>query len=170
MGMGTRFGSKKKVARRKKQEIKSDLSTMMGCLLVTGHLLTAGHPLCQSPSAGIRLFSLPRMHHSFPTRARPREQGPGQEDTARGCSALLLPLGSPSSPPSHLVPGFAASTGLGGDSESFADFQWHDSSFSLETLIVRASCSTHGLQHSLGIGLRPRSVSLDASERFQMQE
>lgn len=84
--------------------------------------------------------------------------------------SVTLPLGSPSSPSPHLVPGFAASTGLGGSSESFAGFQHRASSFSLETLIVRALCSAHGLQHGLGVGLRPRSISLDASERFQMQE
>lgn len=79
----------------------------------------------------------------------------------------MLPLGSLSSSPPHLVPGFAASTGLGGGSESFAGFQHRALSFSLETLIVRALCSARGLQHGLGIGLRPRSVSMDASERFQ---
>lgn len=83
---------------------------------------------------------------------------------------VMLPLGSLSSPPLHLVPGFAASTGLGGCSKSFAGFQHHASSFSLETLIVCALCSAIGLQHGLDIGLRPRPVSLDASERFQMQE
>lgn len=95
--------------------------------------------------------------------------GTQEEDMAWG-HLVMLPLGSLSSPPLHLVPGFAASMGLGGGSKSFAGFQHHASSFSLETLIVCALCSATGLQHGLGIGLRPRPVSLDASERFQMQE
>lgn len=95
--------------------------------------------------------------------------GTQEEDTACGHS-VVLPLGSASSPPPLLVPGFAACTGLGDGSESFAGFQCRASSFSLETLIVRALCSACGLQHGLSVGLRPHSVSLDASERFQTQE
>lgn len=46
-----------------------------------------------------------------------------------GCAASWLLL----LPTSHLVPGFAASMGLGGSSKSFAVFQCCASGFSLES-------------------------------------
>lgn len=88
------------VTHRKKQDIRSDLCSVMGCLLVMGHLLTAGHPLCRTLSAKIHLFPSPQMLISTTSsaeRAWPRA-GTWEEDTAQGHS-VMLPLGSLSSPP-----------------------------------------------------------------------
>lgn len=49
---------KQRSCSQRKQETKSDLSSMMGCLVVTGHLLTAGCLFHQAPSAGTSLPSL----------------------------------------------------------------------------------------------------------------
>lgn len=95
----------KKVAHREKRETKSDLFTVMGCLLVTGHLLTAGDPFRQTLSAGISLFSLPQTHCSHfeheldrESVAQGRNTGGGHGVGSFGHAASWLPV-LPTSPP-----------------------------------------------------------------------
>lgn len=111
------------VALRRIQETKSDLWSVMGCLIVTGHLLTAGCLFHQALSAGMSLSSLSPLLCQE-SRAQDRSTGGGHS---------MGLLGSCSSPPPHLVPVFAASMRLGGSSKSFAVFQCCASSFLLES-------------------------------------
>lgn len=104
---GNGFGSNR-AALRRMQETKSDLSSVTGCLIVTGHLLTAGCLFHQASSTGMSLSSLPLLLCQE-SRAQDRSTGGGH--------GMRL-LGSCSSPSPHLVPGFAVLIGLGGSSKS----------------------------------------------------
>lgn len=119
---GNGFGSNR-AALRRMQETKSDLSSVMGCLIVTGHLLTAGCLFHQASSTGMSLSSLPLT-------ALPGEQGSGQEHRRRTWHEVTWILLLPISPPCARV---CCLDGAWRQLQELAVFQCCASSFPLES-------------------------------------
>lgn len=151
----------KGVALRRKQETKCDLSSVMGCLIVPGHLLRAGcsstSPLCWDEP----FLLAPLLGQE--SRAQDRRTGGGCGMGSLGCAAswlLLLPTSSPC----------ARVCCLHGAWRQFQEL----CSFSVLCLkfflgIMTRTCLVlrPWLQRHLSVGLRPRLVSLDVSEKSQ---
>lgn len=154
---------KQRSCSQRKQETKSDLSSVMGCLVVTGHLLTAGCLFHQAPSTGMSLPSLSPLLCQDST-AQDRNTGGGHGVRSLGCAASWLLLFPTSPPPlcQGLLPPWGLEAAPGALQFSSAVPQVSPWNHNRMCLVL-----SPWLQHHLSIGLRPRLVSLDVSERSQ---